>query len=228
MSIWAEMMTALRGGLSELGETVVDSQALRILDQEVREAAEQLQHSKNSLAEIMARQKQAQKKCSELQQQVTEHEGYALKALEKGDEALAYDVAEKIADLESQQHQVNKLCSSYGLGVDKLRGTIVQAERNIKRLKQQLDTVKATENVQRAQVAVAQRHAGPDAKVRTAMDSLARIKERQALKDAQLTAADELITESKDASLQRRLEQAGICKTEHNAGDVLARLQAKK
>jgi phage shock protein A len=66
MNIWSKMMTALRGGVSEAGEAIVDGQALRILDQEVRDASLALKDSKDSLTEIMARQKVAEQKCSEL------------------------------------------------------------------------------------------------------------------------------------------------------------------
>ena len=53
-----------------------------------------------------------------------------------------------------------------------------------KRLKHQVDTVRATENVQRAQAAVAQRHSGSNSKLRTAMDSLERIKEKTRIKSS--------------------------------------------
>jgi len=38
MSIWAKVATAIRGGVSEAGEAIADNQALRILDQEIRDA----------------------------------------------------------------------------------------------------------------------------------------------------------------------------------------------
>ena len=34
-SIWSKLFTALRGGANEVGESIVDQQALRILDQEI-------------------------------------------------------------------------------------------------------------------------------------------------------------------------------------------------
>ena len=37
-SIWKKLVTAIRGGASEVGEAIVDSQAIRILDQELRDA----------------------------------------------------------------------------------------------------------------------------------------------------------------------------------------------
>jgi phage shock protein A len=227
MNIWAKMMTALRGGVNEAGEAVVDSQALRILDQEVREASHALQDSKNSLAEIMARQKVAEEKVSGLTKQIEEHEGYAIKALEKGDEDLAHEVAEKIADLENQSAQEKEAADGFAVSADQMRTAIKQTERNLKRLKQQVDTVKANENVQRAQAAVAERHSGSHSKMRTAMDSLDRIKEKQALKSAQMAAASELAEDTSAASLQTKLEEAGIAASGNSADDILERLKKK-
>lgn len=228
MNIWSKMITALRGGVNEAGEAVVDSQALRILDQEVRDASEELKQSKNSLAEIMARQKLAEEKSANLKKKIEEHEGYAIKALEKGDESLAREVAENIADFENQQDQEADSAESFAQSAVKLRTAIKQTERNIKRLKQQVDTVKATENVQRAQAAVAERHSGSHSKLRTAMDSLERIKEKQALKEAQMTAASELAEEAAETSLHAKLEEAGITPESHSADEILARLKNKK
>ena len=72
MNILSKMMTALRGGATEAGEAIVDSQALRILDQEIRDAANELKQSKDSLAAILARQKVAEEKCSVLEKQIKE------------------------------------------------------------------------------------------------------------------------------------------------------------
>ncbi|BFM13399.1 PspA/IM30 family protein [Simiduia litorea] len=228
MNIWAKMMTALRGGVNEAGEAIVDSQALRILDQEVRDASEGLKLSKDSLAEIIARQKLAEQKVAGLQKKVEEHEGYAVRALEKSDEALALEVAGKIADFENQLTQEQESVQAYAANADKLRAAIKQTEQNLKRLKQQVDTVKATDNVQRAQAAVAERHSGSHSKMRTAMDSLERIKERQELKSAQMAAASELAQEDSDVSLQAKLEAAGIASSGASAADVLERLKNKK
>ncbi len=60
MNVWSKLLAALRGGVNEAGEAIVDSQALRILDQEIRDADLELRKSKEALAEIMARQKLAE------------------------------------------------------------------------------------------------------------------------------------------------------------------------
>lgn len=227
MNIWAKMMTALRGGVNEAGEAVVDSQALRILDQEVRDASEEMKRSKDGLAEIMARQKLTEEKAGKLKEQIKEHEGYAVKALEKGDEALALEVAQKIADFENRLKQELESAGDYGKSADDLRAAISQTEINLKRIKQQADTVKATDSVQRAQAAVAERHSGSTSKMRTAMDSLERIKEKQDMNAAKMDAASELAEENSDIGLQAKLEEAGIAPAGASAQDVLERLRKK-
>jgi phage shock protein A len=227
MNIWAKMMTALRGGVNEAGEAIVDTQALRILDQEIRDASEELKQSKDSLAAIIAREKLAKEKSINLNKQIKENEGYAVKALEQGNESLAHEVAEEIASLENQFAIEATSASGFAGSASNLRSAINQAESNLRRLKQQVDTVKATDNVQRAQEAVAERHNGSNSRLRTAMDSLDRIKEKQALKAATMSAANDLANDSEGSSLAAKLEEAGITSSAKNANDVLDRLKNK-
>lgn len=227
MNVWAKMITALRGGVNEAGEAVVDSQALRILDQELRDAADELKASKDSLAAIIARQKLSEEKAGRLKESITENEGYAVQAMEKGDDKLAHDVAEKIADLETQLKLEEETGAGYASSANDLRTAIQAAERDITRMKQQVDTVKATDSVQRAQAAVSERHSGSDSKLRTAVDSLERIKERQDLRSAQMSAARDLANDLGDESLENRLEKAGIKPHGKSADEVLERLKKK-
>lgn len=48
-SIWSKLFTALRGGANEVGESIVDQQALRILDQEIRDADSALAKDRKSV-----------------------------------------------------------------------------------------------------------------------------------------------------------------------------------
>lgn len=227
MNMWAKLVTALRGGVNEAGEAVIDSQALRILDQEVRDATEELKQSKDALAGIIARQKVAEEKCTQLQARIDEYEGYATQALEKGDNTLAMEVATKVADLENQLVNETQAAKGFAKNASELRHAINMAEQNIRRLKQQVDTVKATENVQRAQSAVAARYSGSESKLRTAMDSLERIKEKQAFKQAHMNAAQELHREQGSDSLEEKLKAAGIAPSGSSAEKVLQRLKRK-
>ena len=228
MNVWSKMLTALRGGANEVGEAVVDSQALRILDQEIRDADLELRKSKEALAEIMAKHKLASDKVSKSAASIAEYEQYALKALEAGNETLAREVAEKIANLEIEQAGEREQAEGFAASVAQLRKAVTQAEGNIKRLKQQVDTVKATESVQKAQMAVAQRYGGSQAKLQTAVESLERIKQKQAERAAKMEASAELAaTSAPHDSLEAKLRAAGIKADNASADSVLARLKDK-
>ncbi|NOQ14130.1 MAG: PspA/IM30 family protein [Methyloprofundus sp.] len=228
MSIWSKVITALRGSANEAGEAIADTQALRILDQEIRDATEELQVSQESLVEMMAKQKVAEQKCTTLNSKITEFEDYALQVLEKNnDEPLVLELAEKFAELGKQLNSEQNVYHDYSDSVNSLRNATKQADRNIKHLKHQLETIRATENVQRAQAAVAQRHSASTSRLSTAMDSLERIKEKQTLKNAQLNAEQELAEDISDDSLKDRLEAAGIVPESLTGTAVLARLKSK-
>ncbi|WP_025127573.1 PspA/IM30 family protein [Pseudomonas sp. PH1b] len=226
MNVWSKLLTALRGGANEAGEALVDSQALRILDQEIRDADQELRKSKEALAEIMARQKLAAERANSSAAKVAEYESYALKALEAGNETLAQEVAQKIANLENDLAVEREQADGFAASVAQLRKAVTQAEGNIKHLKQQVDTVKATESVQRAQQAVAQRYGGSQSKLHTAVESLERIKQKQAERAAKMDAAAELAsTSSPDDALDAKLREAGIVAGSTSADSVLARLK---
>ena len=228
MSIWAKVATAVRGGVSEAGEAIVDNQALRILDQEIRDADDGLVKSKEALTGIIAKRKLADKKVESLKSSLSEYEGYAMQALEKGDEGLAAEIAEKIAGLETELLGEESLATSFADSESQLRKTVAQTEASLKRLTQQVDTVKATEIVQKSQAAVAARHSGAGSSMRSAVDSLERLKTKQAERAAKCDAASELAASTEDVSLDAKLKAAGIVDGGASGGDVLARLKAKR
>ncbi len=228
MGIWGKVVTAVRGGVSEAGEAIIDNQALRILDQEIRDADNELTKSKSALVGIIAKRKMAQKKVDSVKASMAEYEGYAMKALDQGDETLANEIAQKIADLEVQFADEDAMAKAYGNSEAQLRKSVSGAEANLKRLKHQVDTVKATESVQRAQASVAARFSGADSSMRSALDSLERLKGKQAERSARFEAATELAESTDDTDLESRLKSAGIVSSKSSGDDVLARLRAKQ
>ncbi len=213
----------MRGGVSELGEAIADSQALRILDQEIRDNDAELHRVRASLAETLARYKVALDKVAATMRKLEEYEGYAMKALASGEDALAREVAAKIALLEIERDGEAKRAEDFAEGIANLRKVVVQYEATIKRLKQQVDTVRATESVQRAQATVASRREESDTRVRTALDSLERIKRRQLERGAHLEAAESVMAE--DSGFEARLRRAGIIVAEDRTESVLDRLK---
>lgn len=224
-SIWTKIITLFRGVTHEAGSAVVDANALRILDQEVRDAQNALLRSRDDLAKIMAQRKLAADKLTAKQAKQNEYGNYIREALARDNRALATEVATKLADIETDIAADTKVIAEYDASIVKLRDSARQAETVIGRLKQQVDTVRATESVQRAQAALAARHAGTGAKLRTALDSLDRIKQRQTETAAQLEVSEQMAKQDNDGDLHARLAEAGIVAGEASAASVLARFE---
>ncbi len=227
MSVWTRLFSAIKGGVNDAAEAAADSQALRILDQEIREAESELRRSEESLTTIIAKQKLAKRKINDFNASVAEHESYASQALEKGDESLALEIAEKIADLETQRETEEEFLGQFESSSTNLRKSIKDAKTSLRRMKQQVDTVKATASVQKAQTAVSSRHLGANSKMKTATESLQRIKSKQQERQAELEAAKELAADESGDDLGAKLKAAGIVGSTSKE-DILARIRAKK
>lgn len=226
MNIWSKMITALKGGINELGENVIDEHALKILDQEIRDASEGLNQSKAALASLIAQQKVAEEQATGVREEIKNHESYVIAALNKGDEALALEVSERVAQLENRKDDHNKHIRSLREQADLLRTTINAADEQLRKLKQQTETIKATEALQRAQQVIAQRHSSQNPKLRTALDSLERIKQKQTQQAAEIQADIEVSRALREDDLDRRLKEAGIT-SEATAKKVLERIKDK-
>lgn len=225
MNILQKILTLFRGTATEAGQAIVDKNAIRILDQEIRDSQNALLKSRDDLTKIMAQRNLAEKKVVDKQAKANEYEGYIEGALTKGDETLARDVAVKLAPIESEIATDRKMIVSYDDSIRALQGAIRGAEGNLARLKQQVDTVRVTESVQRAQSAISARHSGTNSKMRNALDSLERVKERQLEQAARLDAAHQLATSEGDSDLRARLQQAGLVEGASNADKILDRFR---
>ena len=172
-------MTAFRGGASEVGEAIVDANATRIFEQEIRDAENHLTKAKRDLTEVMAQQMAANREVERLTREISEHEGYAAQALEKGNEALALQVAEKIASLETELSTQQQSLTSYEANANRLKELVRKSERQLSEHKRQLSMVKTTERVQKATSAITDNFSASNSKLLNAKDSLERIKAKQ-------------------------------------------------
>ncbi|NRB40378.1 MAG: PspA/IM30 family protein [Pseudomonadales bacterium] len=227
MSVWKKLITAVKGGANEAAEAVADNQAIRILDQEIREAKDELRKSDQSLTTIMAKRKLAENKVKSLSGSIAEYETHAVSANEKGDQALALDCAQKVVDLRGQCDTEQQFADQFSASEKTLRHNIAQAKSNVRRMEQQIDMVKATESVQKAQVAVSSRHLGANSKMKTAAESLTRIQAKQEQRQAELESAEELAADESGDSLEKRLKEAGISGSNASAEDALAKILGK-
>ncbi|MBL4829374.1 MAG: PspA/IM30 family protein [Aliivibrio sp.] len=228
MSVWKKLFTAIKGGATEAAESVADSQALRILDQEIREAKTELRRSDEALVSMIAKRKMSEAKVADFESSVTEYETHARNAMEKGQQELALECATKVGTLRTEQEAENLYLQQFTQSEQSMRTNISQAKDKLRQLEQQIDVIKANEAVQKAQAAVSMTNVGANAKMTTAAESLERIKKRQAERSAQFTAAQELDEQNSGSSLDKKLANAGITAGgKSSAEDELARILGK-
>lgn len=227
-SIWSKLFTALRGGATEVGEAIVDTQALRILDQEIRDADSAVIQARNELAKMIARQKLSGDRIGEYDRKLADLETKALAALNAAREDLATEIAEVMATVTHDREAEAKMAAEFGASVDKMKKDLAKAESRIKSLRNQVDTAKARESVQRAQVSASVASGSANGKLATAVDTLNRLQQRQALRSAELDAQEEMAEAASGTDLDRKLREAGIVADPGSANAVLERLRQKQ
>ena len=228
MSVLKKIMTAIRGGAREVGELVVDANGTRIFEQEINDAQTHLRKAKQDLTEVMAKQLKTSRKAEATKASISEHEGYVAQALDKDDEALALEIAEKIAQLDVELTDETEVVNSFTTHVARLKELVKKTERQIKEYERQLSMVKTTESVQKASAAITDNFSSSNSRILSAKDSLERIKKRQQDNFDKMSAAEALMEEDSDKGLEDRMKAAGIGEQKTSANSVLDRIKANK
>ena len=239
--ILTKLWTAMRGAVNEAGEAAVDANATRILDQEIRDADNDLREAKVALAALMGKRSVEEKHLAEKQAKLDEYAGYIRQIIgkQKAAEAasqtaeterlttLSQEVAGRYSEQEALIKAGNGVIAEYGRNIDVLKQKVSTCEAAIRNLRQRADTVKAKQHVIKASAAVAAAHSGTSTHARSALDSLERIEQRQEEALARIDAANNLAAESSGEALEERLRKAGVIPGATAASDVLARFKGE-
>lgn len=224
MSVWGKLFTAMRGGVNEAAESVADSQAMRILDQELRDADNALRQARSDLAGMMATAKRIEKRIQDNRAKEDRDIQSARAAMDAGREDLARAVAERVAVVRAELARDEADHAHMQQQQTAMLRTVKETEHRIAAMKREVESVKATESLQRAQKAIASSHAGVNSRLGSAVGSLERIRERQAQLGARIEAGEELAALESGADLDRQLLEAGIGGKTSNADDILAEI----
>lgn len=228
MSVLNKIFTAIRGGARKVGESIVDANSVRIFEQEIKDAENQLEKAKRDLTEVMAKEMQAARKSESLTKDIEKHEGYAVQALEKGNDSLGLEIAQKIAEIQSELDIQQKAQSSFAAHTARLKAMIKKTTKALTDMQRQLVMVKTTESVQQATAAITNNYASGSSKLLTAKESLDRIKQKQQDLDDRMAAGETLAAEFNGDDLEAKMKEAGIVEDDNKAKDILEKLKAKK
>ena len=227
-SLIRRLFTALRGGATEIGLAIEDTQQLRILDQEIRDVGTALAQAESALTQIMAKEKLTKNRVTELDAKIKELEGHAIACMNANNEALALETASRIAELTNQRDAEQTQVDEFAAQVARMQADIAKARKNVQALRSQVDRARARDSVQKAQVAVSRAGGNANGKLATAASTLQRLNAKQDETAARLEAEEQLAKVASGDDLERKLREANIIKSGSNAESVLEKLHNRQ
>ena len=229
MSVIKKLVTLLRGSSRELGQSLVDANATRIYEQEIIDAKASISEAKGELTGVMAQQMQTARDIERIKADILRHEDIAVQALDKANEPLALEVAERVAALESELTEQTQAHASYAMQVSRLKDLIKAAEGRVREHEREIGIAKTTESVYRATQSISDNIGSTGSKLTSARESLERIKKRHEDLADRMAAAEALDKEFGHKALDNELAAAGIGDSDKSrAQAVMARLRARQ
>ena len=229
MSVIKKLVTLLRGSAREIGQSVVDANATRIYEQEIIDAKASISEAKGELTGVMAQQMQTARDIERIKADILRHEDIAVQALDKANEPLALEVAERVAALESELTEQTQAHASYAMQVSRLKDLIRSAEGRVREHEREIGIAKTTESVYRATQSISESIGATGSQLTSARDSLERIKKRHEDLADRMAAAEQLDQEFGHRALERKLADAGIGDNDKaRAAKVMERLRARQ
>ena len=225
MSILKDLFSAFKGNVNKAGEALVDSQAMTILEQEIREAQEGISKATVNIRNLKAEAIRFEKKSVELADELEDYTAKAKEALKMGNEELAQKVAEKIADLTNDKNEVDTQAIDLVSQTEKLYRIVKDREASIEKNKIELEKLKTFAQVQKTQAAVAEAMPTNDSGAKRVQHAMDRVKAKHQEAENKMDADQWLADLEKDSDLQAELDAAGLNKKGITAEDVLANLK---
>ena len=241
MSIIKNILTAVRGGVSETGEAIVKSQSIRILEQKMRDAQNELDKSAQALASIMAERSIAEKEIIKIDEKIAEYGGYIteclkgakvsenasaeekLKAMNKSN--VATELAQKISTLESELNNRKTLSAQFLKSETAISQKRLSATSELDAIKGEISLIKAQASVMKATKITAEligsRHNTDEIE-----GMIEKVKKAQEFESDKLDAQQQIAQDENDDSLEGKLQEIGL-KKQNSVGvaEILARFQ---
>ncbi len=225
MSIFKDLMTAIRGNVSSVGDAIVDHQAITILEQSIRDGNNNLAEAKVGVRNLKAEALKLDKSVSELQDDIEGYTSKARKALSSNNEELARKTAERIAELTDEKASVKEQAGKLSAQVELLYKKIKASENQLKKDRIDLEQLKSFEAVQKVQQTIVSATPAVDSDRKRVERAKSRVAKRQEDVEAKMEADQWLDKTENGDDLDKQLAAAGIGETGTSADDILASLK---
>lgn len=188
----AKIATALRGGVRESAEVVIDANGLRIFAQEIHECENHIRQSKQQLASIMAERKRVNREVQNAQTEIHTIEQRITERLEQDDEGHALKLAQQVSSKESLLEQNQKHAQQLEDHEEQLQQTLQQMINKLNNYRSEYRMAKSTGNMQSAQRKLSTHGNNMTSRFGDMEDSLDRIRDRQQQFSDEMQAMDQI------------------------------------
>lgn len=228
MSILKDMFAALKGAGNEMGEAIIDANAVRILEQEIREAEEAINKARQSLTKLKGTEIRMKRELNSLNTDISDYEAKAIEALNQGNEELALKVAERIAEHETDREDKSGEYEKLSAEVSKINTMIKNRNKVIQKNKRELEKVKTIRELQKTTSSISTNFAATGSSANRVSKALERVKKKQAKWKDTMEAGDWMAEEGDVDDLNKELKEAGIGANSVTGNSILDRLKAKQ
>ena len=219
MGLLRKIGAALRGRQHDSMQEIVDSQAIRILEQEIRDCQHSVAQAKAELTKVVAEHKASERELDQLQAQAVNIEKRAITALSNNDETLATHLSGQIADIESAVKEQRTHCEEMLEIKAELRKNLLSADRQIKQHLRDIRLARACDSAQKGVTTSHSHGLKLGAQLQEVKSSLSRIKERR-LQTTDMSKAEESVEVMLGNKTPDNLDQ--------RSGEILARLRQQQ
>lgn len=222
------MVTLLKGKAARVEEAVAEKHALMILEQQVREAAAEVERSRKALALAIAQDEGEAKRAARIEARIKDLEDRAVAALGGGRDDLAKEAAEAIAGLESDLGAIRESRTGFSGELAKLRVSVSEAIRRLSALDRGRRMAEANETIARLRSVRVRTGAPSIGALAEAEATLTKLRARQLEDSLADSALAELDTTCRPQNVSEKLEAAGFGpSTRVSSSDVLERLRKR-
>ncbi|MCC0015206.1 MAG: PspA/IM30 family protein [Rhodobiaceae bacterium] len=223
--MFKQIVTLFRGAVHDEAEAFTDRNALKILNQQIRDGALVVERARNALALAMAQGKKEAEQLERLRKRIGEMEAGAVTALETGKAELARETAEAIAVLEGERDTSIEAQERFSAEISRLRASVRSAEARLRELRRGQLLAATTDQAHKLRSVAVQ--PGPSA-LSEAEATLARLRDRQHRIDLTDRAMEEIDVSGDPCVIAEKLAAAGCTPQRRaSADDLLERLKAK-
>ena len=223
--MFKHILTLLLGRAFEAEQEFLDRNAIPLLGQQIRDAAQAIQSARRAVAIAIAQNEQEVEQHKIALARIADLETRAIAALTKGDERLAREAAEAIGWLEAECAASEKAQARFQTSIERMRSVVRASEARLRELHRGERIARATEQTQKLDRSASTQGL---ATLSEAEDTLLRLRTRQQEIDTTAEALREMDAGTDPSAIIEKLAKAGCgAPLTPDADTILARLRGR-